>query len=60
VVILVVILDGHFRSVILPVTLDSHFRRSFLVIENCILTQISTQSQWEYYQQLVVGIYFYR
>jgi hypothetical protein len=37
-----------------------HFCRSFLVIENCILTQILTQLQWEYYQQLVVGIYFYR
>jgi hypothetical protein len=36
--------------------LDGHFCRSFSVIENCILTQISTRSQWEYYRQLVVDI----
>ncbi len=34
----------------------SHFCQSFLVIENCVLTQILAQLQWRYYQQLIVGI----
>jgi hypothetical protein len=49
--------SGHFLLVIFGlVILDGHFCWSFLVIKNCIPTQIFVQSQWRYYQQLIVGI----
>jgi hypothetical protein len=49
-----VILTDHFGWSFLLVIVG----RTFLVIENCILTQILAQSQWRYYQQLIVGIIF--
>jgi hypothetical protein len=67
-----VILDGHFGWSFWKVMLDGHFGQlfcwsfwtvifghfcwSFLVIENCILTQILVQMQCRYCQQLIVGI----
>jgi hypothetical protein len=52
---------GHFGWVILVGQFGKSFMEgslgwSFLVIENCILTQILAQLQWRYYQQLIVGI----
>jgi hypothetical protein len=51
-----VVLDSHFEWSFWMVIFRSHFCQSFLVIENCVLTQILAQLQWRYYQQLIVGI----
>jgi hypothetical protein len=48
--------DGYFGRSFRMVIFQGHFCRSFLVIENCILTQFLAQLQWRYYKQLIVGI----